>query len=340
MNTVHIGDQSTKIHDCAKGNIRLGLCCICNCIRDDSRDWLLQNEIIKDRPRSKVPIFCSRSTVRKGFTVDKAVGMATQNCKDLELMLKWCTQNGIYHYRMSSDMFPHYNDPETPRYSMDFADSLLKRSGEYANSRGMRITMHPGQFVIISARDPVIFENSSNDLQMHAEILDRMGISQDGILCIHGGGTYGDKENTMRRWIDQFDDLPRNVKDRIAIENCEKNYNLRDCLEISEATGVPVIYDSHHYLCYDKYHPNETQEPIWDLIPEVIETWGSRRMLCHISDQAQGKAVGAHHDFVSEIPRQLLTIPYEYDIPVDIEVEAKAKESAIFKLYSKHSNIF
>jgi UV DNA damage endonuclease len=300
----------------------------------------MQNELIQTRPKAKVPLFCSRSTVRKGFTVEKATQMATQNCKDLDLMLKWCTQNGIYHYRMSSDMFPHFNDPETPRYTMDFADTLLKKAGDYANSRNMRITMHPGQFIIISARDPVVFQNSQLDLEMHAEILDRMGISEDGVLCIHGGGTYGDKENTMRRWIDQFDDLPRNVKNRIAIENCEKNYSVQDCLQISEATGVPVIYDAHHYRCYDSYHPNETQEPIEELLPQVIESWKSRKMLCHISDQAQGKAVGAHHDYVSKIPDELLKVPMEHGIQLDIEVEAKAKEAAIFKLYSKYNDIF
>jgi UV DNA damage endonuclease len=329
-----------KIHECAKDNIRLGLCCICNCIREDSRDWLIQNDLISERPRAKVPLFCSRSTVRKGFTVEKAKQMATQNCKDLEMMLKWCTQNGIYHYRMSSEMFPHFNDPETPRYTMDFAQELLTTAGDYAASRSMRLTMHPGQFVLVSARDPIIFENSQRDLEMHAEILDRMKLGPDSVLCIHGGGTYGDKENTMRRWIEQFDDLPKNVKSRVAIENCEKNYNVRDCLEISEATGVPVIYDSHHYKCYDMYHPNETQEPIEDMLPEIIESWSGRKMLCHVSDQAQGKAVGAHHDYVQEIPKHLLSIPMEHGVGLDIEVEAKAKEAAIFKLYSKYNDIF
>ena len=96
---------------------------------------------------------------------------------------------------------------------------------------------------------------------MHCDILDHMGISvRNGIVNIHGGGIYGDKETTIRRWIEQFSDLPKNVQDRLVIENCERQYSTRDCLKIAKKCKIPVVFDFHHYHCYSKIYPESPQK--------------------------------------------------------------------------------
>jgi UV DNA damage endonuclease len=295
-----------------------GLCCINNSLRDQKK------------------IFCSRSCIQKNFTVEKAKTLALQNVADIIPLINWNKDNNIKHLRLSSDMFPHFTNPNTEKYSIDFAVDALQKAGTLANSLGHRITMHPGQFCVIGAKDPEIFQKTSEDLSLHADILDNMGIDHNGILCIHGGGTYGDKESAKRRWIQNFDDLPRKVKSRICIENCEKSYSLRDCIEISEACNIPVILDSHHYNCYDHFHPNETQEPVREMLDEVIESWGTRTPLMHVSDQKEGAAVGAHHDYVQTIPDYMIEIPDKYNTDLSIEVEAKAKEAAIAVLQKRY----
>ena len=30
------------------------------------------------------------------------------------------------------------------------------------------------------------------------------------------------------------------------LENCERSYSVVDCLAISDATGIPVVFDTHH----------------------------------------------------------------------------------------------
>ena len=62
-------------------------------------------------------------------------------------------------------------------------------------------------------------------------------------------------------------------------------------------------------------------------------------MLCHVSSQGKGR-IGHHADFIERIPRHLLKIPQKYGIEIDIEVEAKMKEQAIFDLRKKYPNIF
>ena len=303
-----------------KDRIRLGLCCI--------------NTILREKN-----IFCSRTTTRKNFTVEKVQALALQNIKDIEPMVYWNYNNRIQVMRLSSDIFSHYTDTETTPYSMDFAIPELKRVGDICNLYDHRITMHPGQFNQVAAKSKDIFEKTSYELGMHCDILDHMGINfRNGIVNVHGGGIYKDKEGSIRRWIDQFDDLPSKVKRRLTIENCEKCYSVDNCLEIAKACKIPVCFDTHHYDCYGLLHPNETQRTPEELIPEILETWDSRRgiPLFHISEQRQGSRVGAHSDYIENIPKYLLDIPVKYNVNIDIDIEAKMKEQAILKLYEKY----
>ena len=304
-----------------KDRIRLGLCCINTELR------------VKN-------IFCSRTTTRKNFTVEKAQSLSLQNIRDIIPIVKWNHKNGIEVLRLSSDIFPHFTDTETTTYSMDFAHEELKKSGALCNLLGHRITMHPGQYNQIGALRRAVFEKTVGELEMHCDILDHMGISvRNGIVNIHGGGIYGEKETTIRRWIEQFDDLPSKVKRRISIENCENCYSADDCLEIARECNIPVCFDTHHYDCHTILHPEIVQRPPEELIPEVLETWESRRgtPLFHISEQRPNSRVGAHSDYIDQIPQYLLDIPIKYGINIDIDIEAKMKEKAIIKLYEKYN---
>jgi len=52
------------------------------------------------------------------------------------------------------------------------------------------------------------------DLSAHAEILDRIGCGPESVMVVHGGGTYGNKEETIKRWGKQFKQLPKHVQNR------------------------------------------------------------------------------------------------------------------------------
>ena len=59
----------------------------------------------------------------------------------------------------------------------------------------------------------------------------------------------------------------------------------------------------------------------------------------HVSEQGCGK-IGHHSDYIENIPDELFEMIKRYDINVDLEIEAKMKEQAIFKLYKKYPSIF
>lgn len=308
-----------------KGRLRLGLCCINTQLRT-----------------GKVPVFCSRTCIRKNFTVDKAKDLALKNVCDISKLIEWNKNNNIQCLRLSSDLFPHFTDTETEKYTIDFAKDELQKAGELSTSLGHRILMHPGQYNQVGAKNYNVFEKTVDDLSHHADILDSMNINGDGVLIVHGGGTYGDKENTIRRWIEQFDDLPKKVKNRLVLENCERQYSTRDCLDISEACNIPVVFDFHHYNCYSIVHDTKDnkQEELHDLLPEVIETWKDRRVVMHVSEQGEGR-LGHHSDYIDKIPDSLLAIMEDNtDLKIDLEVEAKMKEKAIQKLYKEYKELF
>mgnify|MGYP001413530557 CR=1 FL=1 len=159
-------------------------------------------------------------------------------------------------------------------------------------------------------------------------------------MVVHGCGVYGDKEKTKERWCEQFQLVPENVRRRLVLENCEKCFSVRDCLDIAQKINIPMVFDTHHYECYSILHPDETQEPPEDYIEEILETWKKRNIKpkFHVSEQGAGKC-GHHSDYIEVIPEYLLEIPEKYGVNIDIMIEAKMKEKSIFKLYEKYPQL-
>tara|TARA_B100001093_G_scaffold164513_1_gene156954 strand:+ start:1329 stop:2357 length:1029 start_codon:yes stop_codon:yes gene_type:complete len=304
-------------------SIQLGLCCM--------------NTILSSQ---KPPIMSSRSVVlktlqTKGFEPLKE--KIIQNLKDTLVLMDWNEENGIKVFRLSSELFPHYSNSKVEKYDIIFALDLLKEIGKKSKKYNQRITFHPGQYNVIGTPNEDIFTNTMNDLKYHCDILDMMELDENSVVVIHGGGVYGDKKKTIERWCKQFYKLPENVQKRLVLENCEKNFSIEDCLEVSEKINIPVVFDTHHFECYKILHKEEKFNPADEYMHAVLETWWRRNIKpkFHVSEQGSGK-IGHHSDFIEVIPDYLLEIPEKFDCNIDIMIEAKLKEQAIFRLYEKY----
>lgn len=296
-------------------------------------------------------IFCSRTTRLKTIQ-DKGIGfvkdLITKNLRDLKIHVEWNYQHGIRFMRLSSEMMPHFSNPRIERYSFDFALNELVEIGRLARLYKQRLTFHPGQYNVLSTKDEKVFENTRNDLKWHADILDAMGMDQNSVMVIHGGGLYGDKKSAVERFIENFHRLDENIKRRLVLENCEKCYNIEDMLYLSDKTGAPVVFDTHHYNCYltnkGKVCDFDTKRELKEAreyIPLILETWKRRNIKpkFHISEQRPSSRIGSHSDYVQVIPGYLLEIPDKYGVDIDIMIEAKMKEKSVFKLYQLYPNI-
>ena len=304
-------------------DIQLGLCCI--------------NTILRSQ---KPPVFASRSIILKTFEtkgVDYLKSKITLNLQDVLTMMEWNYKHKIHVFRLSSDIFPHKSNHRAPEYTFDFAIPLLREIGHKSKQLNQRLTVHPGQYNCVGSPNQSVFRHTLADLKYHADMLDLMELGCDSVIVVHGGGVYGDKVETKKRWCEQFYLLPENVRSRLVIENCEKNFSIPDCLEISEKVGIPVVFDTHHYRCYQFLHPGESIEPPEFYIALILETWKRRgiKPKFHVSEQGVGRC-GHHSDYIDNLPRYLLDIPKQFGVKIDIMVEAKMKEQAIFRLYRKY----
>jgi len=303
--------------------IQLGLCCL--------------NTILRNQ---KPPIFASRKMIirtvkEKG--IDTLKEKIIQNLKDVLDMMDWNEANGIKVFRLSSEMFPHKSNPKVVDYDFDFAKDLLKQIGEKSKKYNQRLTFHPGQYNVIGTPNEKAFQQTINDLSYHADVLDLIGAGKNSVMVIHGGGIYGDKKKTKKRWCEQYQLLPEKVKKRLVLENCEKCFSIVDCLQVSKKVNIPVVFDTHHFECYKILHTEEKfKEPEY-YIPHILKTWNKRHIKpkFHVSEQGSGRC-GHHSDYIEVIPDYLLNIPKLYYQAIDIMIEAKMKEQAIFKLYEKY----
>lgn len=307
--------------------VQLGLCCINTQLRFQ-----------------KPPIFASRKMIIRSIHelgIETLKSKIIQNLKDVLTMMEWNEQNGIKVFRLSSELFPHKSNPKVEPYTFDFAKHLLVEIGKLAHKYNQRITFHPGQYNVVGTPNREAFNKTVDDLSYHADVLDLCNL--DGlspVMVVHGGGIYGNKNETIRRWCSQYLELPEKVRKYLVLENCEKCFNIEDCLQISRIINIPVVFDTHHYLCYRILHPLEHFKPASHYIPDILETWKRRGLKpkFHVSEQGSGR-IGHHSDFIQSIPSYLLNIPVKYGIHVDIMIEAKMKEQSIQQLYVKYPQL-
>ncbi|KAK8849695.1 UV damage endonuclease UvdE [Kwoniella newhampshirensis] len=274
-------------------------------------------------------IFCSRtcriaSIEEEGMELPK--GLALLNVRDLKTMIQWNEDNKIRFMRMSSEMFPFASHAKYG-YDLSFADEGLKEAGRLAKQYGHRLTMHPGQFTQIGSPKDGVVEASIRELNYQCEIMDRMEIGIEGVMIIHMGGIYGDKESTLARFKENYTSrLSENVKKRLVLENDEICYNVDDIFPLCDELDIPIIFDYHHDWIYPSSKPPSV------LIPKIAEIWKRRGipMKQHLSEPRPGAESvmerRAHAD-------RCKTLPPDLPDDVDLMIEAKDKEQAVFELY-------
>ena len=265
--------------------------------------------------------------------LDYVSELALQNVKDLVTIIKWNEEKDIKLFRMSSDLFPwmtFYDFTDLPDYTKII--NLLKGAGILAEKYGQRLTFHPSHFNALGSPNPIVVEKAIKELNKHGDIMDIMGLSTTvyNKINIHVGGAYGDKQATLKRWIDSYYLLNDSTQKRLTIENDDKAnmYSVKELYKgISEQCGVPIVFDYyHHKFCTGGLTEREA-------LNLAISTWPKGiTPCCHYSESRRDEHLDesiraqAHSDLISS------TI-CRYGNEVDVVVEAKHKELAVLNYY-------
>lgn len=243
-------------------------------------------------------------------------------------------ENNIRSFRISSSLLPLFE------FAGDIArnDKTLINSlsvlGKLFTENNIRVTTHPGQFTVLSSDKDSTVQNSIKELEYHAWMFDQMGLPETtySAINIHGG-----KADRSERLIDVIKSLPLNVRNRLTLENDEKCYNVRELLHIHSQTGVPVVFDSHHYSFDSSDVDYDTA------FSSTISTWGSIKPLQHLSNTERGLENGSfnerrsHSGFIHYINQHQLDALRNDQI--DVDIEAKMKNIALLRMREEYGII-
>jgi UV DNA damage endonuclease len=174
-----------------------------------------------------------------------------------------------------------------------------------------------------------VYENSIKELEYHADILDLMNLNSDAKIITHVGGIYGNKDESIARFVRRYNELSDNIKRRYVIENDDKSYNIHECLLINHETGIPVIFDNYHHIC------NPTQKSFVEEFDRVKNTWNNVDGLpiVHYSSEHPVKGKPSHADTINiSVFSKFLEKTKRYNF--DIMLEIKDKEESVIKALS------
>ena len=284
------------------------------------------------KPKGTKPITTGRGMIKRTFEskgVDYASEITLQNVKDLNGIMTWNVLNEHYFYRMTSGLAPWKSEYEwSDMKDIKQIELWLHSAGTMAKTHGVRVTSHPGPFNVLVSPNENVVQNTFQDLTMHGEIFDMMGLSRTPYnkINIHCNGVYGDKQSAMDRFCKNFERLPENVQTRLTVENDDKAsmYSVKDLYEgLYKRIGIPIVFDYHHF----KFNTGGQTEQ--EALEMAISTWPKDiTPIVHYSESKAEHQLDesikpqAHSDIINQLPNT-------YGKEVDVMVEAKHKELAI-----------
>ena len=296
--------------------IRLGLCCI---FRDE-------------------PIKFSHTTVRiisglkkREDQLLKLSDIALRNSQALLQAVKTCKRLGIGAFRVLSQVLPIYSHPEYG-YELDDLPGAIeirenfRKVRDFAVDNHIRLSFHPDQFNILASPREEVFVNTVRELSYQCMVGELIGADN---VNIHMGGVYGDKQATLKRFVENFKDLPELIKRHLTLENDDISYNVEDLYPVCMETGVPLVYDVHHHRCL----PDKLT--IAEATAKSLDTWkqADREPHFHISSPKNGWESNnprMHSDYIDihDFPQEWLKNMPDFTL----DIEAKAKELAVVGL--------
>lgn len=291
---------------------RIGFCCIA----------LAHDEYIGTKFKSTTLSWCNKN---KSQTAQKLVDIYKNNLEELKKVLNYCIDKKIWIYRISSDLFPlgdhpDYCDIYNNFYSNDSHWHSARIAVEKYYEMGGRCSTHPGQFCSIGSSNPSVVQNSISNLKHHADFMDKLGLPQNHSAHINIHLSNGKNPiDLLPIFKDSISKLPINVLSRLTFENEHSGFwtvsNIR-----SYFPNVPVVFDSLHYIC----NPDSLLS-FEDAFKSALLSWKETKPVFHHSEGKTKRDDRSHSDYIKQIP------PIFNVHNVDIEVEAKAKNLAIFE---------
>ncbi len=255
-------------------------------------------------------------------------------------------RQNIRFYRLSGQLAPYLTHPTLPDFhqQIDECTNELAAMGDLARQNQVRLTMHPGHYIQLSSADTTRVARSQQELTVCAALLSAMGLGAEAVVVIHVGGLYGNKRASLERFAHHFLALPPPARQRVALENDDRSFDLQDLLWLHKRTGVRIVLDTLHQRCL-----NGGDYSLGEALALALATWPAdqqpkihfstpRTEIRHLYRNRQRylamPLANQHSDFLNVFEFiDLLQGAQAAELrPFDIMLEAKAKELALLRL--------
>ena len=268
-----------------------------------------------------------RTCRQRNLTIETWHDLIETNLSVLKEMIEYNRKMKLSMYRISSDLIP-FGSADLLDY--DWASIFQE---EFAGLRKLlknriRFSMHPGQYTVLNSLSADVVERAIKDLEYHVKVMKLLGATRKNKVVLHIGGIYGDKPSAIKRFVQVANNLDQSILEHLIIENDERSYTIKDVLEISAQTGIPVVFDNLHH---EINLPDENR-PMKEWIEAAGKTWQPEdgRQIIHYSQQAEGKRTGAHSATINS--NLFLEFLKNLEQPLDIMLEVKDKNRSAEKL--------
>lgn len=252
-----------------------------------------------------------------------------RNLSDFIRLLDLSCSMGLTIFRLGSSFVPFASHEKFDKGWFLEIEERLKAVSSRIKRYGVRITMHPGQFVVLNSPNERVVNSSLRELNYHFWVLDELGLGRESIVVVHVGGVYGNKTEAIRR----FEKVVKEnswLAERLAIENDERYYTVSDVLEIGERLDLPVVFDYYHHIL----NPSDFD------MDQVVKTWNGVVPEFHISSKpSRSSKFGEHGDFLELGDFLEFASIWNDRGLLDVIIEAKKKEKAAEKLIKELSSI-
>jgi UV DNA damage endonuclease len=296
--------------------MRLGLCCISLRLQEEGHKF-------------QTMTFSRFSTLPRQQALEVLSTRILNNFLVTEKIIRYCKASGFSSYRLSSDLTPVINHPSVDVKLQDLpnAAAIFESLSSIANAvkeTGLKISAHPSEYISLTSPKEEVIANSTRDLASHAELFDLIGLPQsyEAPLNIHCRQD-GDPEAISSSFLKNFDKLPDNVKNRLVLEvndNKEGIWSIANLHKFYyQRANIPVTFDNlHHSFC----NHGVSEREAFDM---AYRTWNTTPVF-HYSEGIDGSR--KHADYALHTPPQ-------YNDEVFWDVELKAKDLAILKMFNK-----
>lgn len=279
-----------------------------------------------------LPITTSHTYTYKEYltnkNLDKLFLTIEKNLLSLKEILIYNIRNNIHFYRISSNLIPLATKEEAIFDYLDIYSNIYNEISQLIEDNNLRVDLHPSEFCVINSVKEDVVKQSINILKYHHSLMKYLKITNQ-VLVLHIGSSVFGKTNSLTRFCNVFKKLPNELKSVIAIENDDKIFNVDDCIEIYKRLNIPIVFDYHHHFC------NPSKSTFDQFMPIVLKSWHNKIPKIHFSSP-RGKAknnIRSHADYInSKAFIDFVNELKKYNTSVDIMIEAKKKDEALFRL--------